>query len=108
MLLNLSTGRLIAIGTLAACLTYAATGDGSNSAKAFVGGTIIDGTGKAPMRKATLVVRNGRVEAVGTSVKVPAGVEKIDVAGKTIIPGLISGHSHVSSAGQLNLYARYG
>jgi imidazolonepropionase-like amidohydrolase len=108
MLSNLSTGRLIAIGTLAACFTYAATGDASSSAKAFVGATIIDGTGKAPLRKATLLVRNGRVEAVGTSVKVPAGVEKIDVAGKTIIPGLISGHSHVSSAAQLNLYARYG
>jgi imidazolonepropionase-like amidohydrolase len=113
MLSNLrdSIGRLTALGLLAACFAAsapAATGDSSGSAKAFVGATIIDGTGKAAMRKATLIVRNGRIEAVGASVKMPAGVERVDVSGKTIIPGLISGHSHVNSAEQLNLYARYG
>jgi imidazolonepropionase-like amidohydrolase len=109
MLLKLQdwTCRWIVLGLLAGCLP-AATGDGSGGAKAFVGATIIDGTGKPAMHQATLIVRNGRIEAVGTSVKVPAGVERIDVSGKTIIPGLISGHSHVSSASQLNLYARYG
>ena len=60
------------------------------------------------MQNATLVVRNGRIEAVGTSVKVPSGAEKIDATGKTIMPGMISGHSHVGEASQLGLYARYG
>jgi imidazolonepropionase-like amidohydrolase len=76
--------------------------------KAFIGAKIIDGTGKAPIEKATLLVRNGRIEALGSAVKIPAGAQRIDVAGKTIIPGLISGHSHVSDLGQLALYARYG
>ncbi len=88
--------------------TQAATDDGPGSVKAFVNARIIDGTGKAAMQKATLVVRNGRIEAVGSSVKVPAGAQQIDAAGKTIIPGLISGHSHLSDASQLGLYARYG
>jgi imidazolonepropionase-like amidohydrolase len=76
--------------------------------KAFIGARIIDGTGKAPIEKATLLVRNGRIEAVGAAVKIPAGAQRIDVAGKTIIPGLISGHSHVNDLSQLSLYARYG
>jgi imidazolonepropionase-like amidohydrolase len=76
--------------------------------RAFIGARIIDGTGKAPIEKATLLIRNGRIEAVGAAVKIPAGAQRIDVAGKTIIPGLISGHSHVNDLSQLGLYARYG
>jgi imidazolonepropionase-like amidohydrolase len=82
--------------------------DGSGNLKAFVGARIIDGTGKAAMEKATLLVRDGRIAAVGRSVKVPAGTQQIDVSGKTIIPGLINGHGHVNDISQLGLYARYG
>ena len=59
-------------------------------------------------RRPRILVRNGRIEAVGTSVKIPAGAQRIDVAGKTIIPGLINAHGHVSNLDQLGLYARYG
>jgi imidazolonepropionase-like amidohydrolase len=76
--------------------------------QAFIGARIIDGTGKTPVEKATLLVRNGRIAAMGPSVKIPAGAERIDVSGKTIIPGLINGHGHVNDPGQLGLYARYG
>ncbi|HYL39209.1 MAG TPA: amidohydrolase family protein [Bryobacteraceae bacterium] len=93
---------------LAVSPIIAATDDSSHSVKAFTGARIIDGTGKPAVGKATLVVRNGRIEAVGTSVKVPAGAQRIDVSGKTIIPGLISVHSHVTDASQLGLFARYG
>ena len=76
--------------------------------QAFIGARIIDGTGKAPLEKATLLVHDGRIAAIGPSVKVPAGARRIDVAGKTIIPGLINGHGHVNDLSQLGLYARYG
>jgi imidazolonepropionase-like amidohydrolase len=76
--------------------------------KAFTGARVIDGAGKPAIENATLVVRNGRIEAVGRSVKIPAGAQRIDVSGKTIIPGLINGHGHVNDPGQLGLYARYG
>lgn len=75
---------------------------------AFIGARIIDGTGKAPIEKATLLVHSGRIEAIGVAVKIPAGAQRIDAAGMTIIPGLISGHSHVNDLSQLGLYARYG
>jgi len=80
----------------------------SKDVKAFVGARIIDGTGKAAISNATLLVRNGRIEAVGPSVRVPDGAQRIDVAGKTIIPGLINGHGHVNDLSQLGKYARYG
>jgi len=63
-----------------------------NSVQAWVGARIIDGTGKQAIENATLVIRNGHIEAVGKRVKVPAGAERIDATGKTIIPGLINAH----------------
>src|SRR5947207_6057896 len=96
---------------LAACLAFpivAIAADGGDQLKAFVGARIIDGTGKPAVEKATLLVKNGRIAAVGQSVKVPAGAQQIDVTGKTIIPGLINGHGHVNDLSQLGLYARYG
>lgn len=92
--------------------------------QAFVGAQIIDGTGGAPIDDGVLVVRDGRIEAVGAgdSVAVPADAEQIDVTGRTIIPGLINAHGHVNNVrgldqvdyteeqveSQLALYARYG
>ena len=65
---------------------------------AFTGARIIDGTGKAPIAQGTIVVTNGRITAVGpsASVTVPAGATQINAAGKTIIPGLINAHGHVT------------
>jgi imidazolonepropionase-like amidohydrolase len=104
-------GLAVALAVVASWLApsaFSATDDGSASVKAFIGARIIDGTGKAPMQNATLIVRNGRIEAVGPSVKPPAGAQRIDASGKTIIPGLASGHSHINAASQLERYARYG
>jgi imidazolonepropionase-like amidohydrolase len=69
---------------------------------------VIDGTGKAAMEKTVFIVRDGRIEAFGPSVKVPAGMRQTDLTGKTVIPGLINTHGHVGDLGQLGLYARYG
>src|SRR5260370_25237237 len=80
----------------------------TSSVQAWVGARIIDGTGKPAIENATLVIRNGRIEAVGRGVKIPAGAERIDATGKTIIPGLISAHGHVNDAAQLGVYLRAG
>jgi len=91
--------------------------------KAFVGARIFDGTGKPVIENGTIVVVDGKVAAVGASnkVKAPKGAQTINVAGKTITPGLINTHGHVSDvegkrtgaseesvARQLALFARYG
>jgi imidazolonepropionase-like amidohydrolase len=64
---------------------------------AIVHGTVIDGTGAEPIEDGAVVISDGRVEAVGESgaVEVPEGAETIDATGRTVMPGLIEGHSHV-------------
>ncbi|MCY1043038.1 amidohydrolase family protein [Corallococcus sp. bb12-1] len=63
----------------------------------FQGGRVLDGSGGAPLENAAVVVRDGRIVSVGPAdkAKVPKGAEIIDFAGKTLLPGLISDHSHV-------------
>jgi imidazolonepropionase-like amidohydrolase len=63
---------------------------------AIVGGTLIDGTGRAAVDDAVVVFQNGRIQEVGKrgAVAIPRGAEVIDAKGKTILPGLIDGHCH--------------
>jgi len=82
--------------------------ESSAHAQAWVGARIIDGSGKPAIENATLLVRKGRIEAIGKKMKLPPGVERIDVTGKTIIPGLINAHGHVNSEEQLGKYLRDG
>ena len=65
---------------------------------AFVGGRVIDGTGQV-LENATVIVRDGRIQAVGSaaSVEVPAGATRVDLGGKTLMPGLINAHGHVAA-----------
>ncbi|MBK8247890.1 MAG: amidohydrolase family protein [Gemmatimonadetes bacterium] len=51
----------------------------------------------APVANATIVVRDGKVAAVGTDIAVPAGARIVEVAGKVIIPGMIDEHSHIGA-----------
>src|SRR5258705_7328550 len=67
-----------------------------SQAVAIVGGTLIDGSGRAPLEDAAVVILNGRIQAVGkrADVTIPQGAEVIDAKGKSILPGLIDGHCH--------------
>src|SRR5688500_6550596 len=59
--------------------------------------TVIDGTGSAPKPNQTVVIQNGRIAEVGpsASVKAPAGARTMDLAGSTVIPGLVGMHDHL-------------
>lgn len=61
------------------------------------GARVIDGVSSAPMEDAVLLLEGERIRSVGRrgSVPIPNGATKINAAGKTIIPGLISLHGHV-------------
>jgi imidazolonepropionase-like amidohydrolase len=63
---------------------------------ALVGGTLIDGTGKAPLTDAAVVIEGDTILAAGarTSVAIPKDAAIIDTQGKTILPGLWDMHAH--------------
>jgi imidazolonepropionase-like amidohydrolase len=63
---------------------------------AITGGTVYPVSGPK-IENATVLIRDGRIAAVGTNVAVPAGATRIDAAGKWVTPGLIDG------AGQMGL-----
>lgn len=68
------------------------------SALAFVNGRLIDGTGREPRNGWGLVVEETRIQAVGpvSSLPIPADVRVIDVEGRTLMPGLIDAHTHLT------------
>ncbi len=66
---------------------------------------IIDGAGNRPIENGRIVLQGERIAAVGTAAAVaaPAGAERVDLAGKTVIPGLIDLHFHIENDPRLAL-----
>jgi len=64
---------------------------------AIVGATIIDGTGAPPIEDGVVLVKEGKITAVGTrgKVSVPPQATIVDATGKFLLPGLIDCHVHV-------------
>lgn len=63
---------------------------------ALRGATIHTAVG-APIRNGTIVIRAGKIVAVGSGVAIPAGATIHDLTGKTITPGMIDEHSHLGA-----------
>jgi imidazolonepropionase-like amidohydrolase len=87
---------LLALATLGASAALQA--QTSPGLLALTHATVIDGTGAAPLSNSTVLVRDGRIEAVYASGSRPtpdsARVE--DLSGKWIIPGLFDAHVHIT------------
>ncbi len=110
---------LLAVAGCSFQASYAQVPDGA--AVALTGARLFDGTGTAPLERSTLVIRDGRIEAVGAAnaVTIPADAVRVDLSGKTVLPGLINAHGHLNAdqstrpvrdklIGQLRVYADYG
>jgi imidazolonepropionase-like amidohydrolase len=66
---------------------------------AFEGARVIVGDGSAPIENATILVRESRIEQVGPAdqVQVPEGAARVNLAGKTVMPGILDAHVHLRS-----------
>ena len=63
---------------------------------ALVGARLIDGRGGKPIDDSVVLVRGDRIAAVGPrdKVSIPANATRVDVAGLTVLPGLVDAHLH--------------
>lgn len=59
-------------------------------------GRLIDGQGGPPVRDAVILIQGDRVTAAGPGLAIPAGAEVIDLSKKTVLPGLIDCHTHLT------------
>jgi imidazolonepropionase-like amidohydrolase len=77
---------------------------------ALVGATVVDGTNRPPVADAAVLIQDGRITDVGprASVSIPAGVPVVDVAGKTVIPGLWDMHTHLTQMEWMSVYLGAG
>ena len=57
---------------------------------------VVDGTGAPAREDQTIVLRDDRIDALGPagSIRIPAGAQVLDLAGHTVIPGLVGLHEH--------------
>jgi imidazolonepropionase-like amidohydrolase len=68
---------------------------------AVTNATIYTATG-GTVERGTVLVRDGKIAAVGADVTVPRGAEVIDGTGRYVIPGIIDSHSHMAIEGGIN------
>ncbi len=72
-----------------------------HSARAFVGATLIDGTGRPAVRDSVVLVSGGRIACAGAraACPIPDGVAVTDLKGLWMTPGLIDAHVHFCQTG---------
>ncbi len=56
---------------------------------------IITGTGER-IENGSILIRNGKIEAIGKNLQAPEGVRIIDASGQWVMPGIIDQHSHMA------------
>jgi hypothetical protein len=93
-------GRIRLIGRLSflLCLLLFALRQANGASLLVRGGTLIDGTGGAPIPNARILITDGKVARVWSgdngAPALPAGTQIVEAGGKFIIPGLIDSHVH--------------
>jgi imidazolonepropionase-like amidohydrolase len=98
------------LSALCALVTVASTAAAQSSVKAFTDLRLIGPAGETPLGTSVIVVRDGRIVAVGPTgrTNIPAGAQRISLGGKVVIPGLINSHGHINTPDDLKTYAAYG
>lgn len=66
--------------------------------------TVIDGTGAPAQQHRTVILKNGRIETITDAGKAPpSGAHVIDLAGRSVMPGLVGMHNHLMYTASINL-----
>jgi imidazolonepropionase-like amidohydrolase len=112
-----SVGLLVIGACLVAAWSIPVAGQApaATQVRVFEGARLIVGDGSAPIENAAFIVDGTRFGQVGRAgqLKAPAGATRVDLTGKTVIPGIINTHAHLATErepliNQLQRHAYYG
>jgi imidazolonepropionase-like amidohydrolase len=75
-----------------------------------VGARVIPGTDAPSIEHGAIIVRDGRIADVGPAgaIRIPAGMPRVDVSGKTIVAGLWDSHTHFTQVEWAHVYLAAG
>ena len=90
------TISLLVLLLLAVASVSTSSSRAADEAIAIVGATLIDGSGRAPVTDAVVVLKGESIVSAGkrSQVKVPAGARVIEARGLVVAPGFIDAHNH--------------
>ncbi len=83
-----------ALGVLALLAALASTA--LSQVTAIKAGHLVDVDAGVVLADQTILIRDGKIEAVGKGLAIPAGASVIDLSNMTVLPGLIDCHTHLA------------
>src|SRR2546425_6096921 len=83
------------LGLSVLCLSPAARSQQKENWIVIRAGRVIDGVSDRAISNAMVLIRDDRIEKVGTNLEIPPGAAVLDLPNKTVLPGLIDAHTHI-------------
>lgn len=84
------------------CLVFALSLTAQDAGDTVIRNATILTVSQGTIENGSILIRNGKIAAVGQDVPVPTGAKVIDATGQYVIPGIIDAHSHLAADGGLN------
>ena len=94
------TSAVLAIASVAALAAQPRATVPGPEPIALTNASVVNVRTGAVLRNATVVLRGGRIESVGTG-SAPTGVRAMDLRGRYAVPGLIDAHVHIGGIAQM-------
>ncbi|MGC1171837.1 MAG: amidohydrolase [Candidatus Acidiferrales bacterium] len=92
----------LALGFTAAIVIAAIATHGQNPGTILIQNATVMTVTHGNIEHGSILIRDGKIAAVGTDLKAPEGAAVIDATGQYVIPGIIDCHSHIAVDGSVN------